>query len=61
MLEMKNEEIKQLRKEKMEKHLEVKICIVYLCSYYDQSCCYFFGSNRTPDDLNGTKNNKYYL
>ena len=25
---MKNEEIKQLRKEKMEKHLEVKICIV---------------------------------
>ena len=27
MLEMKNEEIKQLRKEKLEKHLEVKNCL----------------------------------
>lgn len=39
MLEMKNEEIKQLRKEKLEKHLEVKICVPFNNSY--QSYCYF--------------------
>ena len=33
MLEMKNEEIKQLRKEKMEKHLEVKICVVIMINH----------------------------
>ena len=29
VLEMKNEEIKQLRKEKLEKHLEVYICVPF--------------------------------
>ena len=39
MLEMKNEEIKQLRKEKMEKHLEVYICVLVIINH---ACCYFF-------------------
>ena len=57
---MKNEEIKQLRKEKMEKHLEVKICIVNCVVIMINHAVIFFCSNRTPDELNGTKNNKYY-
>lgn len=53
MLEMKNEEIKQLRKEKMEKHLEVHICVP-VDNYYITIMLLFPCSMHSPDEPNGT-------